>query len=128
MPSASWTARANAQSVPELRQAVVEFAYDHGVPEPRLSEIRLAVSEAVTNAVVHGFRGRMDGTVNVSVNMGAPGWVDRSAVVLSIEVLNVPHAPEADQVSVDDLGYKDDGISHVTTRLGFQDQIDVPRP
>jgi anti-sigma regulatory factor (Ser/Thr protein kinase) len=76
MPSASWTAPANAQSVPELRQAVVEFAYEHGVPEPRLSEIRLAVSEAVTNAVMHGFRGRTDGTVNVSVTMGAPGWIE----------------------------------------------------
>jgi KUP system potassium uptake protein len=51
----------------------------------------------------------------------------RSAVILSIETLNVPHVPESDQVSVDDLGYKDDGISHVTARIGFQDRIDVPR-
>jgi KUP system potassium uptake protein len=51
----------------------------------------------------------------------------RSAVILSIETLNVPHVPESDQVSIDDLGYKDDGISHVTARIGFQDRIDVPR-
>ena len=28
---------------------------------------------------------------------------------------------------IDDLGYSDDGISHVSARLGFQDDIDVPR-
>ena len=28
---------------------------------------------------------------------------------------------------VDDLGYRDDGITHVTARFGFQDDLDVPR-
>jgi KUP system potassium uptake protein len=27
---------------------------------------------------------------------------------------------------IDDLGYGDDGISHVTARFGFQDKTDVP--
>jgi KUP system potassium uptake protein len=30
-------------------------------------------------------------------------------------------------VVCDDLGYGDDGISHVTARIGFQDEMDVPR-
>jgi KUP system potassium uptake protein len=30
-------------------------------------------------------------------------------------------------VSVDDLGYRDDGIDHVVARFGVQDNIDVPR-
>jgi KUP system potassium uptake protein len=51
----------------------------------------------------------------------------RSVVILSIDTLNVPHVPESDQAIVDDLGYRDDGISHVTARVGFQDHIDVPR-
>jgi KUP system potassium uptake protein len=51
----------------------------------------------------------------------------RSVVILSVDTLNVPHVPEVDRVIIDDLGYKDDGISHVTARVGFQDQIDVPR-
>ena len=76
MPSFTWTAPASAQSVGQLRQAVVEFAYQHGVPEPCLSDIGLAVSEAVTNAVVHAFRGRADGTVIASVTVGAPEWVE----------------------------------------------------
>ena len=76
MPSASWTAPASAQSVAQLRQAVVDFAYEHGVPEPCLSDIRLAVSEAVSNAVVHAFRGRADGTVIASVTTGDSAWVE----------------------------------------------------
>ena len=76
MPSASWTAPASAESVGQLRQAVVDFAYEHGVPEPCLSDIRLAVSEAVSNAVMHAFRGRADGTVIASVTMGAPEWIE----------------------------------------------------
>ena len=76
MPSASWTAPASALSVAQLRQAVVDFAYEHGVPEPCLSDIRLAVSEAVSNAVVHAFRGRADGTVIASVTTGDSAWVE----------------------------------------------------
>ena len=76
MPSASWTAPATAESVAQLRQAVVDFAYEHGVTEPCLSDIRLAVSEAVTNAVMHAFRGRADGTVTASVTMDDPEWVE----------------------------------------------------
>ena len=76
MPSVSWTAPASAESVPQLRQAVGDFAYEHGVLEPSLSDIRLAVSEAVTNAVVHAFRGRADGTVVASVTMRDSEWVE----------------------------------------------------
>ena len=47
-------------------------------------------------------------------------------VIISVETLRVPHVPESERVSVDDLGYRDDGITHLTARFGFQDVIDVP--
>jgi KUP system potassium uptake protein len=50
-----------------------------------------------------------------------------NVVIISIKTLNVPTVPEADRVSIDDLGYQDDGISHVTAQIGFQDPTDVPR-
>jgi serine/threonine-protein kinase RsbW len=46
-----------AASVPEARRAVSEFAAAAGVPEEDLDAARLAVSEAVTNVVVHAYRG-----------------------------------------------------------------------
>jgi KUP system potassium uptake protein len=49
-----------------------------------------------------------------------------NVVIVSVQTLNVPHVGEADRVTVDDLGYRDDGITQVTARFGFQDDIDVP--
>jgi KUP system potassium uptake protein len=49
-----------------------------------------------------------------------------NVVILSIETLKVPHVPPEERVHVDQLGYTDDGIEHITVRLGFQDQPDVP--
>jgi KUP system potassium uptake protein len=48
-------------------------------------------------------------------------------VILSIETLPVPHVPDADVVVVDDLGYADDGITHITARFGYLQEPDVPR-
>jgi anti-sigma regulatory factor (Ser/Thr protein kinase) len=51
-----------ADSVGEARRAVGEFASDLGA---RDADVRLAVSEAVSNSVTHAFRGRDPGTVTV---------------------------------------------------------------
>jgi KUP system potassium uptake protein len=48
------------------------------------------------------------------------------AVVFSIEMTKVPHVADKDRLAFDDLGYGDDGISHVTARFGFQDEPNVP--
>jgi KUP system potassium uptake protein len=53
--------------------------------------------------------------------------IPEAAVIMSIETLRVPRVPEDEQVTCDDLGYGDDGISHVTARLGFADDMNVPR-
>jgi KUP system potassium uptake protein len=52
--------------------------------------------------------------------------VHACVVIISVETLRVPHVPASERVSIDDLGYRDDGITHLTARFGFQDVIDVP--
>jgi KUP system potassium uptake protein len=47
-------------------------------------------------------------------------------VILSIETKPVPRVPEAERLLVDDLGYSDDGIIHVTARYGYMESPDVP--
>jgi KUP system potassium uptake protein len=47
-------------------------------------------------------------------------------VVISIETERVPHVPESERLSNDDLGNAHDGISGLTARFGFQDHPDVP--
>jgi len=52
--------------------------------------------------------------------------VHETVVVVSLEPLNVPHVQADKRVKLDELGYEDDGICHVTARYGFQDDIDIP--
>src|SRR5215211_4411175 len=63
-PRREWTLPAEARSVAVIRAGVREFARDVGVSEDALAAIALAVSEAVTNGVVHAFVGRPPGIVN----------------------------------------------------------------
>src|SRR4051812_46975347 len=53
--------------------------------------------------------------------------IHENVVILSIEILRSPHVDVTEQLSMDDLGYRDDGITHVTACFGFLDDPDVPR-
>jgi KUP system potassium uptake protein len=55
------------------------------------------------------------------------GTLHESVVVISIETTKAPYVPESERLVIDDLGYEDDGISHLTASFGFQDRLDVPR-
>ena len=55
--------QASPAAVPDVRRAVVDFAELHGVGHG--PDVALAVSEAVTNAVVHGYRDGARGDVRV---------------------------------------------------------------
>jgi KUP system potassium uptake protein len=50
-----------------------------------------------------------------------------NVVIVSVQTLNVPHVEESERVVIDDLKYRDDGITHVTAHFGFQDDLDVPK-
>ena len=47
-------------------------------------------------------------------------------LILSLDTLPVPHVPDAKRLDIDDLGYRDDGITHATVRIGYMDDPDVP--
>lgn len=47
-------------------------------------------------------------------------------VILSIKTEPVPRVPAEQRIVVDDLGYADDGIIHVTARFGYMETPDVP--
>ena len=49
-----------------------------------------------------------------------------SVVIATIKTANVPHVSTHDRLKVDDLGFGEDGISHLTINYGFQDSPDVP--
>jgi serine/threonine-protein kinase RsbW len=64
--------------VTELRRAVAEFATAAGLPPALGHDVRLCVSEALSNAVLHAFRDRRDGDL---------GTVSASAEVRSGELV-----------------------------------------
>ena len=57
---------ASAASVGAARRAVSSFAARHGASDRELDGIRLAVSEAVTNAVVHAYPAGETGCIHVT--------------------------------------------------------------
>ncbi len=52
--------------------------------------------------------------------------VHQAVVVVSVETHKVAHIHRDERVEIDDLGYRDDGIMHVSVHCGFQDDHDVP--
>lgn len=71
--SLSETYAAEPSSVPVARAAVSEFAAGAGADATQVDAVRLAVSEAVTNAVLHAYR-------------GAPGRVHVTAALAEAEL------------------------------------------
>lgn len=65
-------------SVPELRGEIAAFARAAGVREPLLSSVKLAVSEAVTNAVLHAYVGAQPGPVRVAA------WLDDDCMLIEV--------------------------------------------
>jgi anti-sigma regulatory factor (Ser/Thr protein kinase) len=55
--------------VAAARQRVAEYAHAHCVPDPPLADLKLAVSEAVTNSIVHAFRSTSTGTFTVAIDV-----------------------------------------------------------
>jgi KUP system potassium uptake protein len=49
-----------------------------------------------------------------------------SVVIVSLMTMKVPHVPDSDRLEIDDLGYRDDGITQIVGHYGFQDRTDVP--
>jgi serine/threonine-protein kinase RsbW len=56
------------EAVADARKALTDFARDAGADSDRLEAIRLAASEAVTNAVMHAYDGDQKGAVQVSAS------------------------------------------------------------
>jgi len=78
--SQSWSIPAVAAEVGDLRRAITRYVTSHSVADPPVSDMKVAVSEAVTNAVVHGFPSGNPGTVTVLVT------VDEPAALLTVVV------------------------------------------
>ena len=67
-------------------------------------------------------RGKDTAPLALRANVEHNEILHEHVLILAIETMPVPHVPAAERIAVDDLGYKDDRILHVTARFGYMDQ------
>jgi serine/threonine-protein kinase RsbW len=73
MASHYWKARPGPQEVSRIRHAISDYTSGQGVPSAVVDDVALAVSEVVSNSVVHAYpQGEDDGTITImaTVNGG----------------------------------------------------------
>jgi KUP system potassium uptake protein len=71
-------------------------------------------------------RGKDTAPLALRANVEHNHILHQTVLILSIETVPVPHVAPADRLTVDDLGYQDDRIIHVTARFGYMDEANVP--
>jgi KUP system potassium uptake protein len=71
-------------------------------------------------------RGKDTAPLAMRANVEHNHVLHRHVLILAIETMPAPHVPAAQRIAVDDLGYKDDRIVHVTARFGYMDPQNIP--
>ncbi len=71
-------------------------------------------------------RGKATAPLAMRANVAHNEILHEYVLILSIETMPAPHVPAEERLQIDDLGYKDDRIIHVTARFGYMDQTNVP--
>jgi len=69
MTTQSWTVRALPTEVRPLRDEVAQFVAARGVDSDAMQDLRLALSEAVSNVVRHAYVGTDPGLLTVEVDV-----------------------------------------------------------
>ena len=71
-------------------------------------------------------RGKATAPLALRANVEHNHVLHRNVLILAVETMPVPHVPAAGRLTVDDLGYTDDQIFHVTARFGYMDPTSIP--
>src|SRR5262249_34378355 len=71
-------------------------------------------------------RGKVTAPLAMRANVEHNHVLHEHVLILAIQTVPAPHVSPARRLSVDDLGYRDDRIFHVTARFGYMDTPDVP--
>jgi len=71
-------------------------------------------------------RGKETAPLALRANVEHNHVLHKNVLIISVETLPVPHVPVAERLEVDDLGYIEDRLYHVTARFGYKDTPNVP--
>jgi KUP system potassium uptake protein len=82
--------------------------------------------QRVPSTAVFLNRGKATAPLALRANVEHNQILHEHTLILAVETVPVPHVPAAERLTIDDLGYKDDRIIHVTARFGYMDPANVP--
>jgi KUP system potassium uptake protein len=71
-------------------------------------------------------RGKATAPLALRANVEHNEILHQQVIILSIETVPAPHVAEAERLRIDDLGFRGDGINHVSARYGYLDQTHIP--
>ncbi|MCV7253674.1 KUP/HAK/KT family potassium transporter [Mycolicibacterium fluoranthenivorans] len=71
-------------------------------------------------------RGAETAPLSMRANVEHNHVLHEHAVIMSLDVQPVPRVPDDQRITLDNLGYTDDGISFVSAKFGYMERPDVP--
>jgi KUP system potassium uptake protein len=110
------------------RQIVTaEREHAEGTLQDFVNDVRSGaqLTRRVPGTAVFLNRGKKTAPLALRANVDHNHVRHEHVVILSIETLPVPRVPAGQRVEVDDLGYADDGITHVSAKFGYMERPDV---
>jgi KUP system potassium uptake protein len=96
-------------------RAFIDELHDKKPPLPRVPGIAIFLN-----------RGKDTAPLALRANVKNNHVLHDQVVIMTITTLPVPHVPEEDRLEIDDLGYQEDRIYHVSARFGYMDTPAVP--
>jgi KUP system potassium uptake protein len=110
----AWCSATSAREEGPLRPVVEElYALDPPLPRVRGTGVFLNASADTTPLALRA---------NVEHNH----VLHEQVVIVTARSVNVPRVHPEDRIAIDDLGYTDEDITHITARFGFQEEPDIP--
>jgi KUP system potassium uptake protein len=98
-----------------LLRAFVEQIHEMDPPLPRCPGTAVFLN-----------RGKATAPLAMRANVEHNHILHQHVIILSVETRPRPHVLDRQRVAIDDLGHKDDKITHVTARFGYMDTPDIP--
>jgi len=92
-----------------------------------IDEIRERGVPRVPGIAVFPHPGKDSTPLALRANVEHNHVLHEDVIIVSASTLNVPHVSPADEFSVDDLGYGDDGIQYLSVSFGFSDRVSIPQ-
>jgi KUP system potassium uptake protein len=96
-------------------RAFIDELHDKNPPLPRVPGTAIFLN-----------RGKDTAPLALRANVQNNHVLHHNVLILEIQTLPIPHVTADNRLEIDDLGYKDDRIYHISARFGYMDVPSVP--